>query len=265
MSLRAGPRCGALALRWTRRCRGLFLNSSKGFKLVWASLPGFFLFCFRFPFFASTVSFYITNTSWARALHVLCRFSFLSFLPCFTFESFCLVRPWVMSACTLDVSAGSFKFLAFASPVIRQLLPRCSVGVFFVFSSDALIQHTHTHIPATQSTHTHPGTCSHAEMPHYTSAVRPLNLLECHFYRRVCVPTVLHSTLPAWLVKMLSFLLLQFFFFQGLVWIITMLSFTTKQQEKKNLLFWEKATFRKIRGKSEQEIWIVSSENKDAL
>lgn len=45
---------------------GGFLNSSKGFKLVWASLPRFiFLSSFLFfsPFFAPTTFFYITTNS----------------------------------------------------------------------------------------------------------------------------------------------------------------------------------------------------------
>lgn len=98
-------------------------------------------------------------------------------------------------------------FLRLASPAIRLLLPRCSVGGFLcVFSSAPLTlsridpTHTHTHLHSQTQTDKHPGTCSHAETPHCTSAARALNLLECLSYHCVCVPTVL----PASLVKMLS-------------------------------------------------------------
>lgn len=139
----------------------------------------------------------------------------------FSFLFYLWISPSVCWDCwsCLHVSAGSSDFWHLLAGWFSCCRHSVRSGFFFFFLSFPLTlspmdpTHTYTHIPAHTHTHKIPGTCPHAEMPHYTSAVRPLNLLECHFYHRVCVPTVLHSTLPAWLVETLSFLLLQIFFF----------------------------------------------------
>lgn len=136
-----------------------------------------------------------------------------------------------VSACTLDLSVGAW-LLMFGSPVIWLLLPRCSVRVFFFFSTVLRRFHTlswHTHVSALTSTHTNPGTCSHAEIPHCTSGGRPWNLLVCCCFITVCVFwQSCNSTPPASLLQMHFFLRLQFFF-KELVWRITMLSLTKKK------------------------------------
>lgn len=166
-------------------------------------------------------------------------FLLLSFLFSSTFESPLLSGEsmTVVSACILIFLLG----LDFWLLLVRRFGCCCHgvrSGIFIFLCPLTLsrIDPTLTHSYTQRHAHTNPGTCQHAEMPHCTSAGRPRNLLECLFYHRVCVPGVaLPHCLLDWSKCFPSFFYNSFL--EELVWIITMLSFTTKTTKKKTSTF----------------------------
>lgn len=159
-----------------------------------------------------------------------------------------------MSACTLDLSAGSW-LLTFASLVIRLLLARGSVGVF-LFPS--VLWHFHTLIRYTHILlNTQSGTLKPRNMSAFWVASLRISRQGLDaFFIAVCVPAVLHSTLRVWPVKLLPFFLLPLIF-----WGISLDNHhakVTTKQTKNNINYFAKdrgkATFRKICGKLELEI-----------